>query len=52
VDWPFEALASRERLTLRVRVWGADGQPSAWSAPVEAGLLAPSDWDARFVTPD
>ena len=27
---------------VRVRVWGADGQPSAWSAPapVEAGLLA------------
>ncbi len=54
VDWPFAPLASRERLTLRVRVWGADGRPSAWSAPapVEAGLLAPGDWTARFVTPD
>ena len=54
LDWPFEPLKSREQLTLRVRVWGADGQVSAWSAPapVEAGLLSPSDWDARFVTPD
>jgi alpha-L-rhamnosidase len=54
LDWPFAPLASREQLTLRVRAWGADDQPSAWSAPapVEAGLLAPSDWDARFVTPD
>jgi len=54
LDWPFAPLASRERLTLRVRVWGADGRASAWSVPaqVEAGLLAPGDWDARFVTPD
>src|SRR5215217_7644000 len=33
LDWPFAPLASRERLGLRVRVWGADGQASAWSAP-------------------
>jgi alpha-L-rhamnosidase len=54
VTWPFEPLASREQAVLRVRVWGADGQQSAWSAPapVEAGLLGPGDWDARFVTPD
>ncbi len=54
VAWPFAPLTSRERLTLRVRAWGADGQPSAWSAPapVEVGLLAPGDWEARFVTPD
>jgi len=54
VDWPFAPLESREQLTLRVRVWGMDGQASAWSTavPVEAGLLAPGDWDARFVTPD
>ena len=54
VDWPFAPLASREQRTLRIRVWDADDQPSAWSAPapIEAGLLAPSDWEARFVTPD
>ncbi|MFI6037363.1 family 78 glycoside hydrolase catalytic domain [Streptomyces sp. NPDC051315] len=49
VPWPGEPLASRERATVRVRVWtpGAGG-PSAWSEPsaVEAGLLAPTDWQA------
>jgi alpha-L-rhamnosidase len=54
VPWPFASLASREKVTVRVRVWGADGSSSAWSAPhaVEAGLLDPADWTARFVTPD
>jgi alpha-L-rhamnosidase len=54
VAWPFAPLASRERLAVRVRAWGADGRPSAWSspAPVEVGLLRPDDWAARFVTPD
>jgi alpha-L-rhamnosidase len=54
VPWPFAPLASREHLQVRVRTWGVDGQPSAWSksAPVEAGLLHTSDWIARFVTPD
>jgi alpha-L-rhamnosidase len=53
VDWPFEPLHSRQRLTLRVRVWGEDGQISNWSQPVtvEAGLLKPTDWTAHFVTP-
>ncbi|MEU3498893.1 family 78 glycoside hydrolase catalytic domain [Kitasatospora cineracea] len=48
VPWPAAPLASRERATVRVRVW-ADGEgPSAWSAPaaVEAGLLSPADWTA------
>jgi alpha-L-rhamnosidase len=54
VPWPFAPLSSREALTVRVRVWGVDGKPSAWSAlsPVEAGLLHAEDWTARFVTPD
>src|SRR3989442_986034 len=41
VPWPFAPLSSREHLMVRVRVWGVDGQPSAWSlsAPVEVGLL-------------
>ncbi len=54
VDWPFPALASRERVNVRVRVWDQEGVPSDWSAPltVEAGLLTPDDWSARFVTPD
>jgi len=51
--WPFAPLASRERLLVRVRVWGEDGCVSPWSAdyPVEAGLLDAADWTARFVTP-
>ncbi len=54
VAWPFAPLVSRERVAVRVRVRGADGSRSAWSAPAwaEAGLLDSSDWQARFVTPD
>ena len=54
IPWPFASLSSREQLTCRVRVWGIDGRPSAWSAPapIEAGLLEPTDWTARFITPD
>ncbi len=54
VPWPFAPLLSREHLDVHVRVWGSDGQPSAWSAffPVETGLLSSSDWSAHFVTPD
>jgi alpha-L-rhamnosidase len=60
VPWPAAALTSRARCRVRVRVWGiddsatSDGSPSAWSPAtvLEAGLLQPSDWSARFVTPD
>ncbi len=53
VSWPFAPLRSRQRLAVRVRVWGQDGQASEWSEPVwvEAGLLAANDWTAQFVTP-
>ncbi len=53
VAWPFEPLQSREQLSVRVRVWGNDGQVSAWSQSevLEAGLLQPSDWSAHFVSP-
>ncbi|MBE1585352.1 glycoside hydrolase family 78 protein [Nonomuraea angiospora] len=52
VPWPFAALASRERVAVRVRVRGPGGW-SPWSreTPVEAGLLTPRDWSARFVSP-
>jgi alpha-L-rhamnosidase len=54
VAWPFGPLASRERLTVRVRVWGSDGQSSDWSepTPLEVGLLHAKDWSAHFITPD
>jgi len=53
VAWPFDPLVSRQQLTVRVRVWGQDGQALDWSEPaaVEAGLLKPEDWAAQFVTP-
>ena len=54
VPWPFAPLASRQRVAVRVRVWGRDGQASPWSdpVPVEAGLLQPDAWNTRFVSPD
>ena len=54
VDWPFEPLSSRERVTVRARVWSRDGQESAWSEsmPIQVGLLRTEDWTARFVGPD
>ncbi|WP_181764496.1 alpha-L-rhamnosidase [Streptomyces albidus (ex Kaewkla and Franco 2022)] len=52
VAWPFKPLASRARATVRVRV--ASGERwTDWSesATVEAGLLTPEDWSARFISP-
>jgi len=53
VDWPFAPLTSRQQVYVRVRIRGVDGSISAWSAPksIEAGLLIPGDWSARFITP-
>ncbi len=53
VAWPFEPLQSREQLSIQVRVWGRDGQVSAWSQSekLEAGLLQPADWSAHFISP-
>ncbi|HZA00427.1 MAG TPA: family 78 glycoside hydrolase catalytic domain [Acidimicrobiales bacterium] len=54
VPWPADRLRSRQRCRVRVRVWGSDGAASGWSdaAAVEAGLLEPSDWAARFISPE
>ena len=54
VAWPFAPLASARRVSVRVRVFGADGSASDWSelAAVETGLLHPSDWTAHFIRPD
>ncbi|WP_328323532.1 glycoside hydrolase family 78 protein [Kribbella sp. NBC_00382] len=52
VPWPGTPLTSRQRASVRVRV--SDGTEwSDWSEPavVEAGLLSPDDWTARFVSP-
>jgi len=54
VPWGAPPLTSRERRTVRVRVW-ADGaaEPSAWSEDVvvEAGLLDAADWAAQLAEP-
>ncbi|WP_329264240.1 family 78 glycoside hydrolase catalytic domain [Streptomyces sp. NBC_01478] len=55
VPWPGPHLGSRERVGVRVRVWGdAEDDPSPWSehAYAETGLLEPADWTAHPVTPD
>ncbi|GAB2986534.1 family 78 glycoside hydrolase catalytic domain [Frigoribacterium salinisoli] len=51
VAWPFPPLTSRQEARVRVRVSGADGTASPWSAPLvlEAGLLDPAEWVARPV---
>jgi alpha-L-rhamnosidase len=54
VPWGAPPLTSRERRTVRVRVWGEGAaEPSAWSEDVvvEAGLLEPSDWVAELAQP-
>jgi alpha-L-rhamnosidase len=52
VPWPGDPLQPRELASVRVRA-GDDRTMSDWSEPatVEAGLLSPADWTARFVTP-
>ncbi|MET4656445.1 alpha-L-rhamnosidase [Streptomyces sp. PvP037] len=55
VPWPGDPLTSRERATVRVRVWTSDAAgPSQWSTPaaVEAGLLDAADWQAVPVGAD
>ncbi|CCH87624.1 alpha-L-rhamnosidase A [Modestobacter italicus] len=54
VPWGAPPLTSRERRSVRVRVWGTGAaEPSAWSEDVvvEAGLLEPADWTATLVRP-
>lgn len=52
VPWPTAPLMARERARVRVRVRSGD-EWSEWSEPavVEAGLLAPADWQADLVSP-
>lgn len=47
-------LRSGQRVWWAVRVWDRDGKASAWSQPAywEMGLLAPTDWQASWITRD
>ena len=53
VDWPADPLESRQRVTVRVRMWGDDGDESPWSEAltIEAGMLDVADWSASWITP-
>lgn len=44
-------LKSAEEVFWKVRVWGKDGKPSAWSTPAKwtMGLLNATDWHARWI---
>jgi len=44
-------LKSRMRCWWKVRVWGREGRPSAWTAPAKwsMGLLDPGDWQAQWI---
>lgn len=52
VPWPAAPLASRESVSVRVRVRGGELE-SEWSSPsvCEAGLLHSTDWTACFISP-
>ena len=53
--WAGQPLASRSHVAWQVRVWGKDGEPSAWSDPAtfELGLLSPeTEWKAKWITAD
>ena len=47
-------LVSRASCFWKVRIWGRDGKPSAWSqvAKWTVGLLQPADWSAQWVAAD
>ena len=51
VPWPSAPLEARESVTVRVRVRAKDWSPWSEPAQAEAGLIAPSDWLARFISP-
>lgn len=46
-----QPLRSRQAALWRVRVWDEAGHASSWSPPArfEIGLLAPGDWQARWI---
>lgn len=52
IEWKGSPLASRDRVSWRVRVWDGKDQPSAWSEPASfgIGLLDPVDWTALWIS--
>ena len=54
VEFHGKTLTSRARCFWKVKVWDQAGKPSAWSATAawSMGLLAPEDWQARWIGND
>jgi alpha-L-rhamnosidase len=52
VEYAGKPLESRTRYDWKVRVWDADGKPSAWSASAfwTMGILRPEDWQAQWIS--
>ncbi len=53
VPWPFETpLQSRQRISVRVRVWDENDTQTDWSDPahLEVGLLSRADWTCERIT--
>jgi len=48
------ALESERRYYWQVEVWDNQGRDSGWSEPAywEMGLLSPTDWKAKWITPN
>ena len=54
VSYDGPALDSERRYYWQVEVWDNHGGDSGWSEPAdwEMGLLSPSDWKAKWITPN
>lgn len=52
VEYAGKTLVSRERCEWKVRVWDADGKPSAWSSPATwtMGILRHENWTAQWIS--
>jgi alpha-L-rhamnosidase len=52
VEYAGRPLASRAHCQWKVRVWDAEGKPSAWSALASwtMGILHPEDWTAQWIS--
>lgn len=52
IEYGGPALSARTRYWWQVQTWDGAGRVSAWSAPSswETGLLAPSDWSAKWIS--
>ncbi|KAL4866142.1 hypothetical protein BDV12DRAFT_210678 [Aspergillus spectabilis] len=51
VTWPSPPLVSRQKVAVRVRVWGQGRNPTLWSEPahIEVGLLTRTDWQCTRI---